>query len=199
MNIFCHAVAAAWSCRIFLPVLRCGILRGLFRMDPGEVLGAYGPSAWHVMDAPLATPEIISYLPGIHGGCCWGRNCSHLGNHTNCDHAWRLLGRKSSSTHFHSWFFFRRKLVGRFSAPKDTETGISNFQLTVYAECKDGTFHQIYTAAMLTSNSESYEEMLQWKTCRQKEIPFPQQPTLGGNNGQRQARYRKNPNNLDSD
>eukprot|EP00434_Breviolum_minutum_P010466 symbB.v1.2.009230.t1/scaffold583.1/size184467/2 len=37
---------------------------------------------------------------------------------------------------------------------EDTETGISNFQLTVYAECKDGTFHQIYTAAMLTSAFE---------------------------------------------
>ncbi len=47
---------------------------------------------------------------------------------------------------------------------KDTETGISDFQLTVYAECKDGTFYQIYTATMLTSNSESYEEILQVRT-----------------------------------
>ena len=148
----------AWPV-VLLPVLRCGILRGLFRMDPGEVLGAYGPSAWHVIHAPLATRLRSCHLPGMHGGCCWGRNSSHLGNHTNCDHAWRLLGRKSS-THFHSCFFsVENSLVG-LSAPKDTETGISNFQLTVYAECKDGTFHQIYTAAMLTSNSESYEEML---------------------------------------
>lgn len=153
MIIFCNAVAAAWSCRILLPVLRCGILRGLFRMDPGEVLGAYGPSAWHVMDAPLGT-RLRSYRISL--GCMGGvaeveiaATWATTQTVTTLEDSW------AESHHFHLGGFFRRFFVGRFSAPKDTETGISNFQLTVYAECKDGTFHQIYTAAMLTSSSES--------------------------------------------
>ena len=29
-------------------------------------------------------------------GCCWGRNSRHLGNHANCDYAWRCLPLQSS-------------------------------------------------------------------------------------------------------
>ena len=110
-------------------------------------------SVWVVMDAPLAT-RLRSYRISL--GCMGGvaeveiaATWATTQTVTTLEDSW------AESHHFHLGGFFRRFFVGRFSAPKDTETGISNFQLTVYAECKDGTFHQIYTAAMLTSNSES--------------------------------------------
>lgn len=36
--------------------------------------------------------------------------------------------------------------------PKDTESGISNFMLTVYAVCTDGSIKQTYEAEMKTRN-----------------------------------------------
>ena len=189
MIIFCHAA----SCRLVMPYFApCAEMWNTSWFVPDGSRGSSGClrslSVWVVMDAPLGT-RLRSYRIslGCMGGCCWGRNSSHLGNHTNCDHAWRLLGRKSS---FSPWWFFPSFF--RWSVFSSKGHGDGNFQFPTHRLRRMQRWH--VPSDLYGSNAHQYlgvnEEMLQWKTCLKctEEIPFPQQPKLGGNKGQRQAR-----------